>query len=132
MPAILAPGIILIFFWQKIFWQKIKTVRTMQLFCASQMRTALPYTVTADHWIYIIDHLNFKSEGEMFVWIWAKLQAFCFHQSKVCSTLTALMLWWSSISQEMDTCDCALSLAPDFQGTVLFRVCIIKSIARFA
>lgn len=64
MPAILAPGIILIF-----FRPKIKTVRTIQLFCASQMHTAPPYTVTADHGIYSIDHLNFKSEGEMFVWI---------------------------------------------------------------
>lgn len=45
MPAILAPGIIL------IFRNKIKTVRTKQLFFASQMHTALPYTVPADHLI---------------------------------------------------------------------------------
>ena len=87
MPAILAPGIILTF-----FRHKIKTVRTMQLFCASQMHTAPSYTVTADHGIYSVDHLNFKSEGEMFVWIRAKLQGFCFHQTKICSTLAALML----------------------------------------
>lgn len=33
----------------------------MQLFCASQMHTALSYTVTEDHSIGIIDNLNFKS-----------------------------------------------------------------------
>lgn len=33
----------------------------MQLFCASQMHTALSYTVTEDHLICMIGHLNFKS-----------------------------------------------------------------------
>lgn len=54
----------------------------MQLFCASQMRTAPADTATADHWIEATDHLNFKSEGEKLVWIWAELQAFCFRQTK--------------------------------------------------